>query len=129
MILGRRGLQKVVQQGRRCSHVLAYPSEVRESPIIGEDPPMDITGRGACVPTVSVTLDLLLDVSVFPDELLPDFIYFLLLGSQLLHPYMMWGRCPPFGCATEVACRVPPSSKALSTCPSKVSTMKHSREG
>ena len=65
-----------MQQGRHCGDVLACTSEVRESPIIGEDPPMHITGRGACVPTVSATLDLLLDVSVFPDKLLPGVIDF-----------------------------------------------------
>ena len=69
-ILGRRGLRKAMQQGRRYGDVLACSSEVRESSIIGEDPPMHITGRGACVPTVSATLDLLLDVSVFLDKLL-----------------------------------------------------------
>ena len=47
---------------------------MRESPIIGEDPPMHITGQGACVPTVSTMLDLLLDVSVLPDKLLPGII-------------------------------------------------------
>jgi len=73
-ILRRRGLWEAMKQGRHGDDVLACPSEVRESPIIGEDPPMHITGRGACVPTVSATLDLLLDVSVFPDELLPGAI-------------------------------------------------------
>ena len=73
-ILGRRGLQKAMQQGRCCGDVLARPSEVRESPIIGEDPPMHITGQGTRVPTVSAALDLLLDVLVFPDKLLPGII-------------------------------------------------------
>ena len=63
-ILGCRGLWKAVQQGRCCGDVLACPSKVRESPIIGDDPPMDITGRGACVPTVSATLDFLIDLAV-----------------------------------------------------------------
>jgi len=35
---------------------------------------MHIMGRGARVPTVSATLDLL-DVSVFPDKLLPSIMY------------------------------------------------------
>ena len=43
---------------------------MRESPIIGEDPPLHITGQGTRVPTVFATLDLLLDVSVLPDKLL-----------------------------------------------------------
>ena len=104
-ILGRCGLRKAMKQGRGGGDVLARPSEVRKGFTIGDDPSVHVTGHGACVPTISVAFDLLIDFHVLPYKLLPDFIYFLLLGSQLLHPYMMWGRCPPFGCATEVACR------------------------
>ena len=73
-ILGRHGLWKAVKQGHRSGDVLACPSEVREGPVVSEDPLVYITGRGACVPTVSATLDLLLDVSVLPNKLLPSVI-------------------------------------------------------
>ena len=74
VVFRRRGPWEAVKQGHRGGDVLACPSEVRESPIIGEDPSMHITGRGACEPTVSAMLDLLLDVSVFLDKLLPGVI-------------------------------------------------------
>ena len=86
-------------------------------------------GYGACVPTVSAAFDLAIHQRVFPNKLLFGFVDLPFSGFYLLHPYMRWGRCSPFGSVAEVACRVPPSSKALSTCPSKVSTMKHSQEG
>ena len=61
-------------------------------------------GHGACVPTISAALDLLVDLHVLPNKLLSGFVYFPLSGSQLLHPYVRWGRCSPFGSITEVAC-------------------------
>ena len=63
-ILGRRGLWKAVKQGHRSGDVLACLSEVREGPIIGEDPLVYITGCGACVPTISAMLDFLIDLAV-----------------------------------------------------------------
>ena len=78
---------------------------MRKGFIIGDDPSVHITGHGACVPTVSVALDLPIDLRVLPNKLLSGFIYLPLLGSQLLHPYVRWGRCPPLGCAAEVACQ------------------------
>ena len=104
---------------------MAHPSEVRKGFIVGDDPSVYITGRGACAPTVSVAFNLLIDLRIFPHKLESDFIDLLLLGSQLLHPHMRWGHCPPLGCATEVVS----SAEMLSTCPSEVSAMKHSREG
>jgi hypothetical protein len=62
-----------------------------------------VTGHGACAPTVAATFDLLIDPRVLPNKLLFGFVCLLLLSSQLLHPYVRWGCCPPFGSATEVA--------------------------
>jgi len=47
---------------------------VREGPIVGEDPLVYITGRGACVPTVSAMLDILIDLPVLPNKLLSGII-------------------------------------------------------
>ena len=66
-ILGRRGLWKAMKQGRRSSDVLACPSEVREGPVVGEDPLVYTTGRGTCVPTISAMLDFLIDLAVLPN--------------------------------------------------------------
>ena len=63
-----------MKQGRHSGDVLASLSKVREGPIIGEDPLVHIIGRGACVPTVSATLDFLIDLSVLPDKLLSGVI-------------------------------------------------------
>ena len=63
-----------VEQGRCGGDVLACSGEVREGSIIGEDPLVYITGRGACFPTIPATLDLFLDSLVLPDELLSGII-------------------------------------------------------
>ena len=73
-IFGHRGLWKAVKQGHRSGDVLACPSEVREGPIVGEDPLVYNTGRGACVPTVSATLHFLIDLPVLPNKLLSGII-------------------------------------------------------
>ena len=63
-----------MKQGRRSGDVLACPSEVREGPVVGEHPLVYVTGGGACVPTVSMTLDFLIDLPVLSDELLSGVI-------------------------------------------------------
>ena len=84
---------------------MVCPSDVRKGFIVGDDPSVYVTGHGVCAPTVSAAFDLPIDLRVFPNKLLSGFVYLPLLGSQLLHPYMRWGHCPPFGSATEVAYR------------------------
>ena len=83
-----------MKQGHCGSDVLACLSEVRKGFIINDDPSVYVTGHGACAPTVSAAFDLLIDLHVLPNKLLSGFVYFPLLGSQLLHPYVRWGRCP-----------------------------------
>ena len=56
-----------MKQGRRSGDILACLSEVTEGPVVGEDPLVYITGRGTCVPTVSTTLDFLIDLAVLPN--------------------------------------------------------------
>ena len=93
-----------MEQSRCGGDVLACPSDVGKGFIIGDDPSVYVTGHGACVPAISVAFDLLIDLHVLLNKLLSGFVYLPLLGSQLLHPYVRWGRCPPFGSTAEVAC-------------------------
>ena len=81
MILGRCGLWKAMKQGRCGGDVLARPGEARKGFIVGNDPSVYITGRGACAPTVSAAFDLSIDLRVLPNKLLSGFVYLLLLGS------------------------------------------------
>ena len=105
MILRRRGPRKPPEQGHCGGDVLACPSEVRKGFIIGDDPSVYVTGHGACAPTVSAVFDLLIDLHVLPNKLLSSFVYLPPLGSQLLHPYVRRGCCPPFSSTVEVACQ------------------------
>ena len=97
--------------------------------IISDDPSVYVAGHGACVPTIFAALDLLVNLHILPNKLLSGFIYFPLLGSQLLHPYMRWGRCPPLVPSLRLPTRVVSSTEMLSMCPSGVPAMKHSRKG
>ena len=65
MILGRRGPQKPTEQGHRNSDVLAHPGEVQEGFIICDDPLAHVMGQGTRVPTVSMALDLLIELHAF----------------------------------------------------------------
>ena len=105
MILGRCGLWKAMEQSHCGGDVVACSSKVRKGFIVGDDPLVHVTGHGACAPTVSTAFDLPIDLHVLPNKLLSGFIYLLLSGSQLVHPYMRWGHCPPFGSTAKVAYR------------------------
>ena len=69
MVLWCHGLRKPPEQGHRSSDVLACPSEVWEGFVVLDDPPVDAAGHGACMPTISVALDLLLEPRAFLLEL------------------------------------------------------------
>ena len=56
------GPQKPLEQGRRSSDILACPGEVWEGYVILDDPPVHVVGHGARMPTISMTLDLLLEL-------------------------------------------------------------------
>ena len=79
-IFGRRGLRDAMQQGGCCGDVLAGLGEVRKGPIVGEDPLVYGTGRGARAPPVFAAFNLTIDVRVLPDEPLPGLIDLLLMG-------------------------------------------------
>ena len=128
-IFGRRGLWKAVKQGCCGSDVLACPGEVRVGFVVGEDPLVHIMGHGACASTIPAMLDLLINSLVFPDELLSGIIDFQLSCSQLLRPYMGGAAALPPSLMSGLAVGVASPSETLSTCPSEVSAMKHSREG
>ena len=118
-----------MEQSHYGGDVLACLSEVGKGLIVGDDPSVHVTGHGACAPTVSAAFDLSIDLHVLPNKLLFGFIYLPLSGSQLLHPYVRWGHCPPLVPVPRLPAGVASSVEMLSTCPSGVPTMKHSWEG
>ena len=69
MILGCHGLQEPSEQGHCDSDVLACPGEVWEGSIVFDDPSVHVTGHGACTPTVSMVLDLTLELCALLLEL------------------------------------------------------------
>jgi len=74
MILGRRGLWKTMEQGRHSGDVLFLPGKAREGFFVGDDPPVLVAGHGACAPTVSAALDLLIELCTFLLKLESRFI-------------------------------------------------------
>ena len=85
-ILGCRGLRKPSEQGHHGSDVLACLGEVWEGLIILDDPPVHITAHSLRTPTVSVALDLSLELRTFLLELKLCFLKLLVSGLQLLYP-------------------------------------------
>ena len=69
MILERRGPRKPPEQGRRSSDVLARLGEVWEGFIILDDPLVHVVGHDARTPTISMALDLSLELRTFLLEL------------------------------------------------------------
>ena len=68
-ILERRGPRKPTEQGRHSSDVLARLGEVWEGFIVCDDPTVHVVGHGLHAPTVSMTLDLPIELRVFLLEL------------------------------------------------------------
>ena len=125
-ILGRRGPRKPPEQGHRSGDVLARPGEVRECFIIINDPSVHIAGHGACTPTVSMVLDLSIELHAFLLELESCFLELLVSGLQLLHPQARQGPCIPPTSSSRSFVGIASSLWMLSTCPSGVPAMKHS---
>ena len=86
MILGHRGPRKPKEKGHHSSDVLACPGEVWEGFIVLDDPPVHVAGHNARTPTVSMALDLLLELHAFLLELESCFLELLVPSLQLLHP-------------------------------------------
>ena len=91
-----------MEQGHHSGDVLARLSKVREGFIIGDDPLVHIAGHGACAPTVSMAVDLLIKLRAFLLELESRFLDLLVSGFQLLHPHARWSRCLHLGLVVEV---------------------------
>ena len=104
-ILECRRLRNTPEQGRCGSDVLACPGEVWEGFIVLDDPLVHIMSHGACTPTISVTLDLALELNAFLLELESRFLKLQVLGLQLLHPQARWGSCIPLDLVIEVVGR------------------------
>jgi hypothetical protein len=61
-IFGCFGLWEPSEQGRRDSYVLACSDEVREIPVVLDDPPVHVTDDGTHMHTVSTMFDLTLEL-------------------------------------------------------------------
>ena len=109
MILGRRGPRKPLEQGRCGGDVLASPGEVWEGFIILNDPPVHVTSHDACTPTVSMALDLSLELRAFLLELESCFFELLVSRPQLFYLQARWGPCIPLNLVVEVVCWGRPS--------------------
>ena len=102
---------------------------MRECFIIIDDPLVHIVGHGTCMPTVSVVLDLSIELHAFLLELESCFLELLVLSLQLLHLQARWPPYIPLTSSSRSFVGVASSSWMLLTCPSGVPVMKHSREG
>ena len=85
MILECRGPRKPLEQGRHSSDVLACPGEVQEGFVILDDLPVHITSHGMRKPTVSMVLNLSLELCVFLLKLESCFFELLVSRPQLLY--------------------------------------------
>ena len=129
VILGRRMPRKPPEQGHHRNDLLACPGEVWKGFIILDDSSVHVAGHGMRTPTVSVALDLSLELRTFLLELESCFLDLLVSGLQLLYQQVRWGPCIPLDLIIEVVHSSSSPSWMLSMCPSGVPTMKHSREG
>ena len=84
-ILRCHGLRKPLEQGHHGNDILARPGEVWEGYIILDDPSVHVTGHGTLAPTVSVALDLSLELRTFLLELESCFFELLVPRPQLLY--------------------------------------------
>ena len=69
MILGRRRPRKPLEQGRCGGDVLACSDEVWEGFIVLDDPLVQVAGHSVCMPSISMALDLSLELYAFLLEL------------------------------------------------------------
>ena len=74
-----------MEQSRCSSDVLACLDEAREGFIISDDPLVHVAGHGTGAPTVSVVLDLLIELRAFQLELESRFLDLSVSSFQLLH--------------------------------------------
>ena len=70
--------------------------------IVYDDSPVHVAGHGACVPTVSAALYLLVELRAFLLELESRFLNLSVSSFQLLHRYAWQGRYLPLGLIAKV---------------------------
>ena len=85
-ILEHRGPWKPPEQGHCDADVLAYLSEVWEGFIILDDPMVHVMSHSTRTLTVSMALDLLIELHTFLLELESCFLELLVSGLELLLP-------------------------------------------
>ena len=69
-----------MEQGRGGGDVLARMDKDWEGFIVGDDPPVHVAGHGACAPTISMALDLPIELHAFLLELESCFLELLVSG-------------------------------------------------
>ena len=72
--------------------------------VILDDPPVHVAGHGTCTPTVSMALDLSLELRVFLLELESCLFKLLVPRPQLLYPQAGCGPYVPLDLIIEVIC-------------------------
>jgi len=82
---------------------------VWEGFVVLNDPTIHVAGHGECTPTVSVALDLLLELHMFLLELESCLFELLVQRPHLLNPQARWGPCIPLDLIVEVICWGRPS--------------------
>ena len=80
MILRHHGPRKPPEQGRCGGDVLACPGEVWEGFLVLDDSLIHVAGHDARKPTVSMALNLSLELRMFLLELEPCFLNLLVPG-------------------------------------------------
>ena len=79
-VFERRMPRKPPEQGGHSYDILACPGEVWEHFIILDDPLVQVTGHGTPAPTISMALDLSLELHAFSLELELRFLELLVPG-------------------------------------------------
>ena len=79
-ILGHCGLWKTTEQGRRSDDVLACSGQATEEFIVCDDSLVHVAGHGVSTLTVSLALDLSIELHAFLLELESRFLELLVLG-------------------------------------------------
>ena len=97
--------------------------------VIFDDPSVHVVGHGARAPTVSVVLNLSLELRVFLLELESCFFELLVPRPQLLYPQARWGPYIPLDLVVKVICWGTHSLVDAFDVSLGVPTMKHSHEG
>ena len=97
--------------------------------VVLDDPPVHVVGHDTRTLTVSVVLDLSLELRAFLLELESCFFELLVPRPQLLYPQARWGPASTSTLSSRSSIGVAPPSWMLLMYPSGVPAMKHCHEG